>query len=79
VDADGSDAAIRDFLKEFRMDYTIWRDPNQVVQATFRMVGVPATFLVDTQGVLRWKATGAIEPGDSTLTRAIENALTDRD
>ena len=75
VDADGSDDAIRDFLKEFRMDYTIWRDANETVQATFRMAGVPATFLIDKQGVLRWKATGAVEPGDSTLVRAIEAAI----
>ena len=75
VDADGSDDAIRDFLKEFRMDYTIWRDPNETVQATFRMAGVPTTFLIDKQGVLRWRSTGALEPGDSSLTRAIEASL----
>jgi len=75
VDADGSDDAIRDFLKEFKMDYTIWRDPNETVQATFRMAGVPTTFLIDRDGVLRWRSTGALEPGDSSLTRAIQEAL----
>lgn len=75
VDADGSDDTIREFLREFKMDYTIWRDPNEAVSATFRMAGVPATFLIDRQGVLRWKATGALEPGDSTLARAIETAI----
>jgi peroxiredoxin len=75
VDADGSDDAIRAFLKDFKMDYTIWRDPNEVVSATFRMAGVPATFLIDRQGVLRWKATGAVEPGDTSLTNAIERAI----
>ena len=75
VDADGSDDAIRGFLKDFKMDYAIWRDPNESVTALFKMAGVPATFLVDREGVLRWKATGAIEPGDSTLSRAIEAAL----
>ena len=75
VDSDGSDDAIRDFLKEFKMDYTIWRDPNETVQATFRMAGVPTTFVIDKQGVLRWRSTGAIEPADSTLSRAIEAAL----
>jgi cytochrome c-type biogenesis protein len=75
VDSDGSDDAIRSFLSEFKMDYTIWRDANETVQATFRMAGVPTTFVIDRQGVLRWRSTGAIEPGDSTLTRAIEEAL----
>ena len=75
VDADGSDEAIRAFLQDFKMDYAIWRDPGESVSTIFRMAGVPATFLIDRQGILRWKATGAVEPGDSTLTRAIEAAL----
>ena len=75
VDADGSDDAIRTFLKDFKMDYTIWRDPNETVQATFRMAGVPTTFVIDRAGVLKWRSTGALEPGDSTLSRAIEGAL----
>ncbi|MEO5566965.1 MAG: TlpA disulfide reductase family protein [Gemmatimonadaceae bacterium] len=75
VDADGTDETIKEFLTEFKMDYAIWRDPNEAVSATFRMAGVPATFLIDRRGIIRWKATGAVEPGDSTLTSAIEKAL----
>ena len=75
VDADGSDEAISAFVKDFRMDYAIWRDPNEAVNATFKMSGVPATFLIDKAGVLRWKATGAVEPGDTSLTNAIEKAI----
>jgi peroxiredoxin len=75
IDAEGSNDAIRDFLSEFRMDYTIWRDPNESVQTIFRMAGVPATFLIDRQGVLRWRATGALTPGDTSLTNAIERAV----
>jgi peroxiredoxin len=75
VDAEGTDAAIRSFLTDFKMDYTIWRDPNESVSALFRMSGVPATFVIDRQGVLRWKATGVVEPGDTSLTNAIERAI----
>lgn len=75
VDSDGTDDAIRVFLQEFKMDYAIWRDSNESVQTLFRMSGVPATFLIDRKGVIRWKATGAVEPHDSTLTAAIEAAL----
>lgn len=75
VDADGSDAAIREFVREFKMDYTIWRDPGEAVTATFKMPGLPGTFLIDRQGVLRWKTMGVVAPGDSTLIRAIEEAL----
>lgn len=75
VDTDGTDETIRAFLKEFRMDYPIWRDPDERVSALFRLAGVPATFLIDRRGILRWKMTGPVEPGDTTLTAAIDKAL----
>ncbi len=75
VDAAGSDAAIRAFMKDFRMNYPIWRDADERVFSQFLVVGVPATFLIDRNGTLRWKKTGPIQPGDSSLTRAIETAL----
>jgi hypothetical protein len=48
------------------------------VSATFLVVGVPATFLIDRAGVLRWKKTGPIGRSDSTLVAAIERALVER-
>lgn len=75
VDANGSDDAIRSFMKDFRMTYPVWRDPDERVSTEFLVVGVPATFLIDRNGVLRWRKTGPIQPGDSSLTAAIEHAL----
>jgi cytochrome c-type biogenesis protein len=75
VDADGSDDAIRAFMKDFEMAYPIWRDPDERVSAQFLVVGVPATFLIDREGILRWRKTGPIQPNDSSLTAAIERAL----
>lgn len=75
VDTDGTDDNIREFVKEFRMDYPVWRDPDERISAKFLMAGVPATFLIDREGVLRWKMTGPIEPGDTSLTTAIVKAL----
>jgi len=75
VDADGNDEGIKEFMKEFEMTYPIWRDPGENVSTQFLVIGVPATFLIDKQGVLRWRKTGPIQPGDTTLTNAIERAL----
>jgi peroxiredoxin len=75
IDANGSDEAIRSFMKDFRMTYPVWRDPDERVSAEFLVVGVPATFLIDRNGTLRWRKTGPIQPGDSTLKAAIEQAL----
>jgi cytochrome c-type biogenesis protein len=75
VDADGTDDVVRSFMADFKMNFTIWRDPDERVAARFLAVGVPATFLIDREGVLRWRKTGPIAPNDTSLTAAIERAL----
>lgn len=75
VDASGNDDRIRDFMKEFDMQYAVWLDPDETVSTRFLTIGVPATFLIDRQGVLRWRKTGPVAPGDTALASAIERAL----
>lgn len=75
VDADGTDDAIKQFMAEFRMTYPVWRDPDERVSAKFLTIGVPATYLIDREGILRWRKTGPIAPNDSTLAAALERAL----
>ena len=75
VDAEGNDEGIRAFMKEFEMNYPVWRDPSERVSTQFLVIGVPATFLIDRQGILRWRKTGPIMPNDTSLTGAIERAL----
>jgi cytochrome c-type biogenesis protein len=77
VDADGNDEGIREFMKEFKMDYPVWRDPGERVSTQFLVIGVPATFLIDRKGILRWRKTGPILPNDTSLTNAIERAIAD--
>jgi cytochrome c-type biogenesis protein len=75
VDADGSDDAIRSFMRDYEMTFPVWRDPDERISTAFLAVGVPATFLIDKQGVLRWRRTGPIAPNDTSLTSAIERAI----
>lgn len=75
VDAEGTESQIADFIKEFRIDYPVWHDPNERISAQYAIVGLPASFLIDRSGVIRWKSTGAIAPGDTALGQAIDSAL----
>lgn len=75
VDAHGEEATIRDFAKDFNMTYPLWLDPDERVQSTFLAIGVPATFLIDRHGVLRWRHVGPVRANDSTLLRELERAL----
>jgi cytochrome c-type biogenesis protein len=75
VDAQGNEDGIHEFMKEFQMTYPVWHDPDERVSTRFLVVGVPATFLVDRMGILRWRKTGPVQPGDTSLVNAIERAL----
>jgi len=75
VDAEGNDDGIRAFMKDFEMEYPVWRDPGERVSTQFLVIGVPATFLIDRKGILRWRKTGPIAPNDTSLSNAIDRAL----
>ncbi|MEO7966652.1 MAG: TlpA disulfide reductase family protein [Gemmatimonadaceae bacterium] len=75
VDARGSETAIQDFRRDFKMTYPIWLDPDERVQALYRALGVPASYLIDRDGILRWRHLGAIRSDDPMLTQALVLAL----
>lgn len=75
VDARGEEGTIREFARDFRMTYPLWLDPDERVQSTFLAIGVPATFLIDREGVLRWRHIGPVRPDDPSLARELERAL----
>jgi len=75
VDARGQDEAIRAFAREFRMTYPIWRDPEERIQSLYMALGVPSSYLIDRKGILRWRRLGTIRESDTTLTRALTDAL----
>ena len=75
VDTDGTDETVRRFMHDFEMTFPVWRDPDERISALFHTIGVPATFLIDQQGILRWRKTGPIAPTDTSLRAAIERAL----
>ena len=75
VDTDGTDETIHSFMKDFQMTFPIWRDPDERISTQFLAVGVPATFLIDRKGILRWRTIGPIAPRDTSLSAAIERAL----
>lgn len=75
VDAASADSDVQGFVKEFAMDYTVWLDPEDIISTRFLLVGVPTTFLIDREGILRWRKTGPVLPNDTALSNALERAL----
>lgn len=75
VDARGEEANVRDFAESFGVTYDIWLDPAEQVISTFRVIGVPNTFLIDREGLVRWKHIGPVLDDDPALLAGLREAL----
>jgi cytochrome c-type biogenesis protein len=78
IDAAGGEEGITDFATEMGMTYPIWRDPDQDVMTRFLAVGVPATFLIDREGILRCKPVGVVRATNAEFTGILSQALAER-
>ena len=55
VDDGGAQASIREFADEFGLTFDILHDPSGRIMQTYQMVGVPQSFLIDSDGIIRKK------------------------
>ena len=77
VSMDNRDAAeaIESFVEEYDVTYTILHDPRQMGMTSFRAIGLPATFLINRDGTLRWFLYGPITESNEQFITAVEDAL----
>lgn len=75
VDARGDEEKINQFAKDFSMTYPIWRDPDERVNSRFLAIGVPSTYLIDRNGILRWKHLGTLRATTPGFAAALEEVL----
>ena len=75
VDSEASRDAVEFFLEENGVTYDILLDPDMVSTDVFSAIGLPATFLIDQEGIIRFKRLGPILEGDSDFLEALEHAL----
>ena len=59
VDDPGSEEAIRDFAKEYGLTFEILHDPTGKIQKAYQTTGVPETFVIGRDGVIRRKVIAA--------------------
>jgi cytochrome c biogenesis protein CcmG, thiol:disulfide interchange protein DsbE len=58
IDYVDTEPAARIFLKKFRNSYPNGPDTGTVISQLFRIKGVPETYILDTQGVIRYVEIG---------------------
>ena len=63
------------FVEEYGVTYTILHDPLMRGMELYQVLGLPATFLIDREGILRWMRYGPIQEGDSDFLGALEDLL----
>lgn len=75
VDGGDADADVAAFAKDFGMTYAVLRDPGERVMSAFRIQGVPASYLIDRDGVIRWRTLGPFKADDAQLQSALQQTL----
>jgi len=59
IDQPGAEAAIREFANEYQLDFEILHDPTGEIQQRYQTTGVPETFVIGRDGLIRKKHIGA--------------------
>ena len=77
VSMDTGDARdqVADFVQEFGVNYPILLDPQGRGMDLYRVLGLPASFLIDREGVLRWMRIGPVAEDDEEFLLALETTL----
>ena len=63
------------FVAEYGVTYPILVDHQMKGMDRYRVLGLPATFLVDRDGILRWMRFGPVAETDQDFLAALESAL----
>jgi len=67
--------AVRAFVREYDVTYLILHDPAMRGMDLYQALGLPATFLIDREGKLRWLRFGPIPEGDAEFLAALDSVL----
>lgn len=60
IDNPGMEHAIRGFVRDYGLTFDILYDPSGDIQRIYQSAGVPETFIIGRDGVIRKKVVGAI-------------------
>jgi cytochrome c-type biogenesis protein len=63
------------FVDEYEVTYTILHDGQMRGMELYQVLGLPATFLIDREGVLRWMRYGPIPEDDPDFLAALDAVL----
>lgn len=75
VDQPGFEEQIREFAREFHISFELLYDDSGAIQSIYRTRGVPETFVIGRDGVIRKRWIGAEDWNSSTNRSLVEQLL----
>jgi len=66
---------VEEFVREFGVRYPILLDPQMRGMDSYRVLGLPASFLIDRDGILRWMRFGPVSADDDEFMKALGATL----
>ncbi len=75
VDDAGFEDTVREFTGEHGVTYTILHDPGMSSMDAYHAVGLPASYLIDRDGTIRFVRIGPVSEEDRAFFDALEAAL----
>ena len=75
VSVDGGDGTrVRRFAENEKLTFTVAHDPEQRVQQLYQVVGVPETFVLDTNGRVLFRYVGNLHPVLDSIRTVVSQA-----
>lgn len=78
IDDPGKKDEIRKFLAEYRLTFEVLHDSLQAVQQAYQTTGVPETFVIGRDGIIRKKVIAAADWNSPANRALIDQLLKDR-
>jgi peroxiredoxin len=75
VDAALDGGTVNEFVRERGLSYDILLDPSRSSLQRFGVAGLPSTFVVDREGVVRLVRVGLVKEGDDAFEGVVQAAL----
>lgn len=75
VDDAGQERTIRDFVKEYGLTFDVLYDRTELFRGVYRYTGVPETYIIDRDGIVRRKWIGPDDWNSAANRRFIAGLL----
>lgn len=75
VDDRGATGQIQAFIEEIDISFPIYHDPTWEIMESYLLLGLPGSFLIDSEGVVARKWTGPFRPMEEDVQRDVRALL----